>query len=108
MLCSALAIALTIGRVLRRPIKVVGSKRRHVPGPLPEHLPNHTVCKSETVLNGIAAAIERALKADTAIGVARDLVLLAVRFVGHCPEFFCGERRLRNQVSLFVHPRAMR
>src|SRR5437868_3903580 len=105
---SALAVALAVGSIGWRPIVVVNAERGTVPGSLFDHLCDLSVGHIETMLNGIAAAIQRALQADSAISVAGYFLSPAVGLIHNCPEFFHGERRLRDQFTIFAGPGAMR
>ena len=60
------------------------------------------------MLDRIAAAIERALQADAVVGVAGHFFAPAVRFVHDGFQLFERKRGLRDEISLFIHPRAMR
>ena len=60
---DALAVALARSGVLRVRVVVIDRQRRHVPGALPQHLRDLRVGEFQAVLDGVAAAIERALQA---------------------------------------------
>src|SRR5205807_8782138 len=69
---------------------------------------NGGIVKIKTVINRIADAIQGAVEAYAAISVAGNFVLLSVRLVGDCLQFFHGKRGLRNQVALLIDPGAVR
>ncbi len=48
------------------------------------------------------------MQANTAISMASDFLLLAMRFIHHGFEFFYSQRGLRYQMALFIDPGAVR
>src|SRR6185369_14792582 len=108
MLVGACAVALAIICVLGRPVSVVNAEGWHVPGSLLEHLRDGGIVKRQAVLNRVATTIQCPMQANTAIGMARDLLLLAMRFIHYGLEFFYGQRGLRYQMTLFIDPGAVR
>src|SRR5580704_4855134 len=101
-------VALTRWRVGRTPVAVVDAERGTVPGTLFEHLRDVGIPELEAVFDGVASAIESALQADSAVGVAGDFFAPAMRFVDDGLKLFEGERRLRHQLAVFANPRTVR
>ena len=73
-----------------------------------EHLRDLRVGQHQAVLDRVASAVERALQAFSAIGVAGDFLSPAVSFVHNRAQFLDRERGLRNQFAVLAHPRAVR
>src|SRR6185312_1507 len=105
---SPLAVAAAIIGILRCPIVVVDGERRHVPGTLLHHLRDLRVGDFESMLDGIAAAVERALESDPVIGMACYALAPAVSLIDDGLQLFDRERRLRNEIAFVVHPGTMR
>src|SRR4051794_39732421 len=95
---SALAIALAGRRVRRVPPVVINAQRWAIPLALLDHLCDLSIGHLQAMLDGIAAAIERALQAGAVVSMARDLLVPAVRFVDCGPQFLNRERGLRDQI----------
>ena len=105
---GAQSIALSGRSIGRSPVGVIDSNRRAVPRPLFNHLGNLRIAEHKAVFDGIASAIEGALQTDPGIGVASDFLSPAVRFINDGLQFFQSQGWLRNQLSVFAYPRAMR
>src|SRR5579859_5628274 len=101
-------VALPRRRVRIRPVVVVRRKRRAIPRSLPLHLRDLLVRDFQPMLDGIASSIQCALQSNSVVRMARHFPLPAVRFVHDRFQFFNRQRRLRHQVPLLVHPRAVR
>src|SRR5215472_13286111 len=102
------AVALSVVRVLRRPIAVIDSNGGYVPGALFQHLADGLVIEIQPVLDRIAAAIQRPVQPDSTIGMARDLLAPTMRLVRDRLDLLQCQGRLRNQMALFVGPGAVR
>ena len=96
------------GRVGRRPVPVVNTERRAQPCALPDHLCDLCVGQHQSVLNRVAAAIQRALQAFSTVGVAGHFLPPAVSLVHNRAQFLDRQRRLRHQFAVLSHPRPMR
>ncbi len=59
------------------------------------------------MLDRVALSVECAAHARAVVGVAGDFLPLPVRFVDDRGELLGGQRRLRNEVPLCVHPGAV-
>ena len=80
----------------------------HSQVPLPDHLCDLRVGQHQAVLDRIAAAIQGALQAFSAVGVASHLFPPAMSFVHNCSQFFHGQSRLRNQFTILpTHERCV-
>src|SRR5882762_4620519 len=102
------AVTLSLRSVRRRPIVVIRRKSRAIPRPLALHLRDLRIRNLQSVLDRITSAVQRPLQTDPVVGVARHFPLPAVRLVYDRLQLFHRQRRLRNQVSLLVHPRPVR
>ena len=78
---GACAIAFASGRLFGRPIFIINLQRRAIPRPLGGHLFDLGFGHVEAVLDGIAAAVERALEADAVVGMAGDFLSPSVSFI---------------------------
>ena len=87
---------------------VVNTQRRAEPGALPDHLRDLRVGQHQPMLDRIAAAIERALQAFSAVSVASDLFSPAMSLVHNRTQFLHSQSRLRYQFAVFSDPRPMR
>src|SRR5216684_3242247 len=105
---GARAVALSSRRIRGRPIAVIRRNRRAIPRALPRHLRDLRVRNLQPVLDRIATAIERALQSDSIVRMARHFLPPPVRLIHHGLQLFQRQGRLRNQIPLLVHPRAMR
>src|SRR5215471_6943155 len=105
---SAFAVALAYGRIGWRPIGVIDAQCWTIPGALLEHLRDSSVVEIKAVLNGITAAIQRAMQANPAIGMAGNFLAPSVRFVHDGFQFFYRQRWLRNKFTIFPEPRTVR
>jgi len=77
-----------------------------IPSPLAGHLRDLRVGDFQSVLDGIAAAVQRALQADAVVSVAGYFLLPSVRFVDDYFQFFYCQGGLRDQAPLLsVHER---
>src|SRR2546429_9518592 len=78
---DALAVADSGRRVRRIVIVIVDSQRGYVPRALFDHLRDLRVGELQTMLDGVATAIQGSLQARPVIGVAGDLAGPSVRLV---------------------------
>ena len=62
----------------------------------------------QSMFDRIACAIQRALQTNSVVRVAGNFFSPAVRLVHNRFQFLHRQRRLRYQISLLVHPRAVR
>ena len=104
----ALAVPLAGRGVGRVQIVVVDGQGRYEPGALSDHLCNLRVGELETMLDGVAAAVQGALQTDSVVGVAGDSSPPTVRLVDDRPELLHRQRRLRNECALLIDPRPVR
>src|SRR5260370_41885716 len=102
------AVTLSLCSLRRRPIVVIRRKRRTIPRPLALHLRDLRIGNFQSVLDGIASAIQRALKTDSVVRMARHFLLPTVRLVDNGLQLFYRQGRLRYKLALFVHPGAVR
>ena len=100
MFRGALAVALPIWSIGGRPVNVINTQRWTQPRALPDHLRNLHVGQHQPVLDRVAAAIERALQAFSAVGVASHLLAPAMCFVHNRSQFLHRQRRLRYQLAI--------
>src|SRR5689334_5777863 len=101
---GAQAIAFSVGRFGGRPVEVVNAKSGTIPGALLNHLSDLRIAHLQAMFDRIAAAVERALQTDAAVGVASNFLAPAVSFVGDGLEFFDGERWLRGELTILADP----
>ena len=102
------AVAFSRRSVRRCPIVVIRRKCGAIPRPLTQHLGDLRVGHFQTVLDGIASAIQGPLQTDSVVGMAGNFLLPSMGFVHDGFQLFHGQRRLRNKVALLVDPRAVR
>src|SRR6266704_6202566 len=104
---GAFTVALTCGRIGRRPIGVVDSQSRTIPGTLLQHLGNRRIIEIKPMLDGIAASVQGTMQADSAISMAGYFLAPSVGFIHHGLHLFDCEGRLRNQFAVSPDPRPM-
>src|SRR5436309_13797763 len=97
---GAFTIALTRGRVCRRPIGVVDSQSRTIPGTLLQHLGNRRIIEIKPMLDGIAASVQGTMQADSAISMARYFLAPSARLTHHSLQLFHRAPRLKNQLAV--------
>src|SRR5439155_9695776 len=100
-------VALTCGPIYRRPIRVVDSQSRTIPGTLLQHLGNRRIIEIKPMLDGIAASVQGTMQADSAISMAGHFLAPSVGFIHHGLQLFHCEGRLRNKFAIFADPRPM-
>src|SRR6267154_402499 len=103
----ARSVAFSSRRVRGSPVAVVRRNRRAIPGSLLGHLRDLRVRYFQSVLDGIAPAIQSTLQSDSVVRMTRNFFLPPVRFVDDGLQLFHRQRGLRNQIPLFVHPGTM-
>src|SRR5208282_2066253 len=79
VLGGALAVALALRSVGRRPVAVVNTQRRAEPRALPDHLRDLSIGQHEAMLDRVATAVERALHSFSAVSVASHFLSPAMR-----------------------------
>src|SRR5438034_1245289 len=105
---STFAIALTSRCIGRPPIGVIDGKGGTVPGALLYHLRDLRVRNFKAVLDGIAAAVQRALQSDAVICMTCYFLGPPVSFVNDCLQLLDGESWLRHQLPVLPEPRSVR
>ncbi len=101
---SPLSITLAVGSICRSPIVVVRAQCGAIPRTLLENLGDGGVVEVESVLDGVATAVECAMQSNSAISVAGDFFPPAMSFVDDGFQFLNRERGLRNQFAILSHP----
>src|SRR5438045_255647 len=94
--------------VLRIPPVVINTQCRHKPCALFQHLRDGGIVELKSVLDRIAAAVERAMQADAVVGMASDLFAPAVSLIANCFDFIKRKRGLGVKFALFIDPGAVR
>src|SRR5205814_9852248 len=97
---DALAVADSGRRVRRIVIAIVDSQRGYVPRALVDHLRDLRVGELQTMLDGVATAIQGSPHARPVIGVARDLAAPSVRLFHHGLVLLDLQCALRNERTL--------
>src|SRR5437588_9985630 len=97
---GAFTIALTRGRVCRRPIGVIDSQSRTIPGTLLQHLGNRRIIEIKPMLDGIAASVQGTMQPYSAISMPDYFLAPSVASIHHRLQLFQCEGRLRNQLAV--------
>src|SRR5204863_308540 len=105
---NPLAIALSGGCIGWAPIRVIDGKRRTVPGALLYHLRDLRVGDFKAMLDGVAAAVQRALQTDAVVCVTCHFLSPSVSFIHNRLQLLDGQSWLRYQYPVFPEPRPMR
>src|SRR5258705_4412299 len=103
----ARSVAFSSRRVRGSPVAVIRRNRRAIPGSLLRHLCDLRVRNFQSVLDRIAPTIQSTLQSDSVVRMARNFFLPPMRFIHDGLQLFYGQRGLRNQISLLVHPGTM-